>query len=65
MALAVRRAAQLVVATLAAVLVIVVCTTRIVLGVHWVSDVLGGVLLALTVLAAASAVQRRRTIAVQ
>jgi undecaprenyl-diphosphatase len=61
MVVAVGAAARRVAAVSAAALVLVVCTTRVVLGVHWVSDVLGGVLLSGTLLTVASAFDRRST----
>lgn len=54
-----RGAARRLLAVAAAVLVLVVCATRVVLGVHWLTDVAGGVLLSLTVLAIASALNAR------
>lgn len=63
MVLAVGAVARRFAAVVAAVLVLVVCTTRVVLGVHWISDVLGGVLLSLTLLIVASAFGERSTTA--
>jgi undecaprenyl-diphosphatase len=57
LAVAVSRIARRLAAAAATLLVTVVCTTRVVLGVHWLSDVLGGALLGITVLTVASAVR--------
>jgi membrane-associated phospholipid phosphatase len=59
MVLATRSAARRLASAAAAVLVLVVCTTRVVLGVHWLSDVVAGVLLSGTALIVASAFMPR------
>ncbi len=59
MVLAAGSAARRLVHAGAAVLVLVVCATRVVLGVHWASDVLGGMLLSATLLTVASALGPR------